>query len=424
MNTNFTRRRMLGTTLAGMAAASLAACGSGGSGDSGLGLSWYGGDPVHEAMKKLVELYAEKHPDADITTQYSAFADYWDKLATQTAGRSAPDVMRMSMSYLSDYADRGALADLSQYVGDTIDLGDQAPDVADSASLDGALYGVGQSSIALAAFVDRELIAQAGAPDVDESWTWDSFAAWAKDLGGSSGDLYGSMDQGGSFQLFEAYVREAGTEVFTDDGAGLAFDRAVLEQWWEYWHDMRAHRGAPPASVSAEVASFDTWPIAKGLTPVGFGFVQQIAFLQPYVDRPLDILTPPTTGGTSGLYVKSLDFWSIASTSSHQDEAAELVDFLVNDDEAITALGVVLGVPPSQRAIELLGLDPSTPEGKAVDYVSRISGSVPEAPPAWPVGYNELLTLFTKLNQDIGFEESSVADAVAAFFDAAEGALS
>lgn len=418
MTQQITRRQLLGVTLAGIAAAGLAACGPRGSVPGKPGLSWYGGDPVHEAMQAVIRLYGKKYPDVDVVAQYSAFDDYWDRLATQTAGRSAPDVMRMSMSYLADYADRGALLDLSSLVGSAIGIDDMDPDIADSARIDGAYYGVSQSAIANAAFVDRGLIAQLGAPDVVESWTWDEFGQWAKTVGGSSDDVYGSMDQAGSFQLFESYVREHGTDVFTDDGSGLAFDQAVLEEWWAYWDDLRAHRGVPPAAVSAEVANFDTWPLAKGTTPVGFGWVQQVAFVQPFVDRPLDLLTPPTAGtGTSGLFVKSLDFWSIASTSSQPEEAARIIDFLVNDDEAIKALGVVLGVPPSKRAIDLLGLDPGSAEGKAVEYVERISGSVAAAPPAWPLGYNELLTLFTKLGQDIGFGEAGVTEAAAEFFE-------
>jgi multiple sugar transport system substrate-binding protein len=173
--------------------------------------------------------------------------------------------------------------------------------------------------------------------------------------------------------------------------------------------------------VTAESTSFDSWPLARGLTPVGFGWVQQIAFVQPYVTRPLDILTPPTTGqGGSGLFVKCLDFWSIASTSAAPEEAADLIEFLVNDDDAITTIGILLGVPPSERAITLLGLDETTPEGKAVEYVRRVSGEVPAAPPAWPTGYNQLLTMFTKLNQDIGFGSTTVSDAAASFADEAK----
>ena len=418
MSHPITRRQLLGVTLAGLAAATLSSCGPRGSVPGKPGVSWYGGDPVHEAMRELIALYQRKYPDIDTVAQYSAFDDYWDRLATQTAGRSAPDVMRMSMSYLSDYADRGALQDLSSYIGRAIDLGDMAPDIADSARIDGAYYGISQSSIANAAFVDGGLIEELGVADVDESWTWDEFGAWAKEVGASRDDVYGSMDQGGSLQLFESYVREFGTEMFTQDGSDLAFDQGVLEQWWAYWDDLRAHRGVPPGAVSAEVGNFDTWPLAKGVTPVGFGWVQQVAFVQPFVDRPLDILTPPTAGtGTSGLFVKCLDFWSIASTSSQPDEAARIIDFFVNDEAAIRAQGIVLGVPPSQRAIDLLDLTAGSAEERAVEYVRRVADVVDPAPPAWPLGYNELLTLFTKLGQDISFGEAGVTEAATEFFE-------
>ncbi|TFD94122.1 extracellular solute-binding protein [Cryobacterium lactosi] len=419
MNIDLNRRQLIGITLAGLATATLAACAGpgGGAGAGRLGLAWYGGDAVHEAMKKLITEYAKKDSSISISEQYAAFADYWDKLATQTAGRTAPDVVRMSMSYFSDYANRGALLDISKYIDSDINISDMPRDVAESGNLDGKYFGVSQSSIANAAFVDPELIGSLGGSVPTDDWTWESFADWAKAIGASgAGKVYGSMDQGGNFQLFESFARDHGTELFTANGSALAVDVDVIEDWWSYWADMRTDRGAPPASISAETTGFDTWPLAKGITAVGFGWVQQIAFLQPVMTRQLEVLMPPTVSGEAkGLFVKCLDFWSISSNAKDPAAAADLIDFLINDDVAIQTLGVVLGVPPTQRAIDLLALDPTSPAGKAAGYIERVRDLAGPAPAAWPTGYNELLSLFARQAQDISFDKSTPAKAAQDF---------
>ena len=68
------------------------------------------------------------NPDVKIAGQPGEFTSYWDKLATQTAGGTAPDIIQMDMAYISEYGTRGALLDLgkvdvSKFVEGTVDSG-------------------------------------------------------------------------------------------------------------------------------------------------------------------------------------------------------------------------------------------------------------------------------------------------------------
>jgi multiple sugar transport system substrate-binding protein len=60
-------------------------------------------------MANVLALFQTKNAGLKIGQEHAAFADYWNKLATETAARNAPDVMRMSMSYFAEYAQRGRL---------------------------------------------------------------------------------------------------------------------------------------------------------------------------------------------------------------------------------------------------------------------------------------------------------------------------
>src|SRR5690606_16934323 len=120
-----------------------------------LSVSWYGGAPVHEAMNSVLQAWSATS-GVTATGSGTDFAAYWDRLGTETAAGSPPDVFRMSMTYFVEYASRGALADVGALSGLVLSAVDA--DVRDSGLVDGTLSGVGQSSIAPAIFSSTALV--------------------------------------------------------------------------------------------------------------------------------------------------------------------------------------------------------------------------------------------------------------------------
>ena len=132
---NFSRstRTLTAAAAAVVLTVSLGACGNGGGGDSAaagdgnLRFSWWGSDPRHLANQEIIDMFEAENEGITIEGEYSDFGGYWDKLATTTAGRDAPDVITMDEKYLQEYAGRGALADLSTLEGlDTSKFDDAA----------------------------------------------------------------------------------------------------------------------------------------------------------------------------------------------------------------------------------------------------------------------------------------------------------
>lgn len=401
-----TRRTFLGIGGAAVAAGVVPGCGIGGSkggGGKSLRVSWYGGDPVHKAMAAALAAYTSDHADTKVNTEHAPFADYWDKLATQTAGRTAPDVFRMSMSYFADYAQRGALLDLTGKVGSAVKIDALDKDVADSGQVDGKMMGIGQSSITHAMFRNPALVEARGGK-LPADWTWESFASFAKDFAADAGSsMYGTTDAGGNLQVFEVWARQHGSDVFED--GKLAAGKDVIESWFAFWADLRKAKATPPAAVTAEGGSFEASQLSKKHSPIEFGWVQQLGFYQPLV-KDADLLVGPVPGKTQGQFLKALDFWTVAATTKDADTAVALVDFLLNDDRAVKAIGLTLGVPPSKKSRDLLAAKPDSADGRAIAYVEQVESQVGPSPAAWPKGYGELLDTFTKLNQDIGFGKS------------------
>lgn len=423
-STRFTRRALL--TGGTAAVLPLAACGPGAKdASSDLLVAWYGGQPVHDGVEGALDAYRAAHPDTPITTQKSAFEDYWDKLATQVAGGQGPDLVRMSMTWLSEYADRDALVDLGDLVGSTIDVSTLDEDAASAGTTDTGQYGIGQSSITQSCFRNPSLVQEHGL-ELPDSWDWGSFSEFATGFAEQAGKgMYGTHDAGGDFQLFEVFARQHGTELF--DGQSLAVGADVIEEWLTMWQGLRTAGAAPSAEVTAESTGFENSQFATLHSAVTFGWVQQATFYQPVIpDHPLEVADVPgaSAGDRSGQFVTALDFWSILSSSPRADDAAALIDFLLHDEEAITSIGLTLGVPPSSASRELLAESPDSAAGKAMAYVEEVAGTTGPPPAPWPRGYGALQSSeFGRLNEDVGFGKTTPKEAATSFLETAAAAL-
>ncbi|MGP5077710.1 ABC transporter substrate-binding protein [Brachybacterium alimentarium] len=425
MSPRLTRRSLLAAGGA-TAALPLAACGPGAKDASAdLLVSWYGGQPVHEGVEGAIAAYSTAHPDVPITTQKAPFEDYWDKLATQVAGGQGPDLVRMSMTWLSEYSDRGALLDLSDLLGGSIDVSALDEDAASAGTTGDGQFGIGQSSITQATFRNPALVQEHGL-ELPESWSWADFTEFTTGFAEQAGPgTFGTTDAGADFQLFEVFARQHGSELF--DGQSLAVGADVLEEWLLLWQGLRDAGAAPPPEVTAESTGFETSPFATLAAAVTFGWVQQVTFFQPVVpDHPLEVADVPgsSAGDLSGQFVTALDFWSILSSSPRPDDAAALIDFLVNDPAAVTSIGLTLGVPPSSSSRDLLDAPADSAAAKAMAYVEAVTGSTGPPPPAWPKGYGALQgNEFGRLNEDVAFGRTTPSQAAASFLETAAAAL-
>ena len=88
--------------------------GGGGGGGTNLALAWWGNPTRNKNTQAEIDAYMKANPDVKISGQPGEFSSYWDKLATQTAGGKAPDIIQMDMNYISEYGSRGALLDLAK----------------------------------------------------------------------------------------------------------------------------------------------------------------------------------------------------------------------------------------------------------------------------------------------------------------------
>ena len=114
-------RREFGGLVAGTAAAStLASVGAFAAGRQSVRLIWWGNPDRDRRTNEVIDLYTKK-TGTEVVPETYAWNDYWQKLATQAAGRNLPDLIQMDYRYIFEYARRQQLAALDDFVGNQLD---------------------------------------------------------------------------------------------------------------------------------------------------------------------------------------------------------------------------------------------------------------------------------------------------------------
>lgn len=404
----------------------LAGCGLGTAGDRGstelsdepvtIRMYWWGGDARHQRTQEVIDLFEKKHPNITVEAEFSDWNGYWEKLATSTAGKNSPDVIQMDQLYLASYADRGALADLRDLDISTKGMEKSVLGMGES---DGGLYAVPISTSAMATFVNTDLLDQIGVPlpDNTDSWTWDEYEAWAQSVTQAAPQgVYGGSLAQNEFML-QLFARQNGDELFAD--GDIAIDPETVEAFFQLALDSTKSGASAPASTWAETSglALDQQPLSVGTVATTFATATQVSAYSQASGANLELVPIPTVKGgeKDADYFKAGMYWSVSSQSKHPAEAAALIDFFLNDPEAVKIIGTERGLPAISSTLDLIGDDLTPEESKAVAFSDSRLPFLGDAPAIVPNGASDVDAVIVRYMQDVLFERQTPADAAKGF---------
>jgi multiple sugar transport system substrate-binding protein len=406
----------------------LAGCGSSGSGggeptqlsdgDVTISMAYWGGDTRVQQTDAAIAAFEKQHPNITVQAEPADWTGYWDGLATRTAAGDMPDLVQMDELYLASYADRGALADLGALEIDTSDID---ADALAAGKLDGTIYGLTHSVGMYALVANTDLFEKYG---VDETWSWDDFAATAKELTDKSGGEIAGTDQIGGFDVLSLkhWVRSDGGEVFGEDGK-VTMDPASLAKMWTFETELQ--ESGAMLSPSAIVESFNAGISANAMSTnkVGFavGAATQIKTLTESSGSNLRLMKLPEPEGVHPASLKSSMYWSISSSSKHPAEAALLADFLANSEEAGKIILTERGIPSNAKVREAIVDSLSDVDRAPIDYIDRVT--VGPTPVVTPNGASTIEAILQRYTQEVFGGQSTPEDAAQAFVDELQGEI-
>jgi multiple sugar transport system substrate-binding protein len=391
-------------------------------------MAWWGGQARAELTLKALALYMEKNPGHTVDTEYLGWDDYWPRLATQSAGGNAPDVLQMDIEYLADYASRGVLLNLDGYVGSALSVGDFDPAVLDNGKVGGKLYAVANGVNAVALAYNATAFEEAGVAPPDASTTWEQYAQLAAEFTAKTkrAGMYGSSDGAAAQPVLETWLRQRGKELYTPEGK-LGYDAADVTEWFEMWAEMRRSGAIPPADVQAmDQGSIDNSLFAQSRAAIAFANSNEYVAYKSFTPDAVGLAPYPRVGadGKGGLYIKPSQFFAISARSKNPDAAAALMNFLLTDPGATAILGGERGIPASAAVREQLSPSLDAADELMSEYISTLGDLAGNLPPAQPPGSGEIIDAFEKASQAVSFGAKSPADAAAGCISSVEDIFS
>lgn len=395
--------------------------------DTRVRLTWWGGQARADRTFAVADLYKAANPTVAFDGEFNAFNDYWPKLGTQVAGGNAPDVIQMDYRYLVEYANRGAIAPLDEYVGNGLDLSDFDQDQLEGGKVDGKLYAISLGANSVALMVNKKAFADAGVPEPTADWTYDDYKANAEAFSTKAG-MKILADGSSSEPALENWLRQRGKALYTADGK-LGFDEKDATEWFQLWADLRA----AGACVSAEdqaldaTAAIDTTMITLKKAATTFANSNQLIAFQAVNDDPLTMTNFPRIAKDSGggHYRKPSMFWSVNPKSPVLTEAVKFVNFFINDVEAAKVLGVERGIPCAAHVRDAIAPTLDDQSKIALNFVSNLGDLLGPLPPVPPAAAGEVsTTALVTISQEVGFGQTSPADAGPALVQQATDILS
>lgn len=429
------RRTQAFVAVGAVAALTLPACSSGstaeqgggdgaGAGNVTLDFTWWGDASRAERYEEAVALFEEQNPNVDVRTSYASFGDYWTARNTEAAAQSLPDVVQMDIAYLTEYAEGGRIAPLDEFLGEQIDVSTLPEALLPAAQIEGTTYGIPTSSNTLATILNTDLLGELGieAPEGDLTWDeYDAFLAQVAETGAAQDPaVYGSVDYTQIFWLFQIWLGQQGKTMFTEDGQ-LGFEPADLAEWWSRGEALREAGAVIPPDRHEQLEGVDAIGAKETASEISWdNFL--VRFSEGAGGAAMTMLPPPADDPDNrGLFLKPSLMLSISATSEHPAEAAQLVDFLINDPDVGEIFGMSRGVPASSTALE--GFEPTGLDAQILEYEQSLEQFLTSSPPPPVAGFGTLEQAFVRLTSDLAHDAVSLEDAVDQWFVEAESAL-
>ncbi len=386
---------------------------------------WWGNQSRHDATTKAVELFMEKNPDIKVEIEFTDWGGYWSKLSTQAAGNLVPDVLQMDAGYLSQYAEKKIIADLTPYIENgTLDLTGIADTTLSSGKVGEGTYAVPTGTNALVLMYRKDVLDAAGLTmpmDPTES-DYISLAKQVKEKTGKTTD-YILYDFGGGLRYA---LRNAGLQLFADDGKALGFDDPkYLVHAWEGVLNAREEGWQLPLGESTATSSFD---IFLNDVWAALGWTNQLAAIESGSNCELSMVVAPQTDDatTPSTYLKLAMFWAVSENSQNKEAAIRLINFFNHDTDCADLLGMDRGMPVASAVRDHLAPSLSAANQKVVEIMNYLGQEGKTSPmmPADPTAYGELEALYNMYFEEVvyGLVDDLTAHAQA-FMDEANAIL-
>ena len=396
--------------------------GGSGSADANLLFTWWGGDARTGYTNEVADLFEEANPSVAISREPTDWDSYWERLAVQAAGGTAPEIISMHPNEIVRYAREGVLAPLDPFIeSGALDVSDIPDNILNAGRVDGTLYMVPMGNPYMAVSYDTTLVEEAGLEPLSNDYTWDELHTFLEEWAAASGEGAPWPTQGfvGADQALFSWLLSQGIQPFEEDGT-LGFSIEDLTGWFTYWHELQQAGALPPQDVieEEETPTIEDSMLVRGRVGMQVVPSNQFPTFDELSDHDIEILPMPSGPAGPGHVLLPAGLSVSASASEEEQQtAAEFISFFVNDPEAGAAYQADNGVPPTSAQRDYMIENGVVSEGQqqVFELFDEISEDFPAMNPL-PGSTGNFIDALDRYGAQVGFGQMTPQEAAEAFF--------
>ncbi|NDY93999.1 ABC transporter substrate-binding protein [Ideonella livida] len=388
-----------------------------------LRFSWWGGAERHQLTLKAIEAFEANHPGIKIKAEYSGFGGYLERLTTQMAGGSEPDVLQCDWGWLPMFSrDGNGFADLHA-LRHRLALDQFAPDALRMGMVGGKLNALPASFTARVFVWNRSAFDKAG---LSLPQTWEELFALGPKVRAKLGDKAFVLD-GDNYDLLllaHSYAyQKHGQPYLSPTEPKVAMSAAGLREWVAAYKRLsrdnvcvpvpyRTALGGPdkpteqqPDWVNGNWLGYCAWDSATRLR-VGALAPGQVAEIGPYLTLP--------DAKASGLFARAAMVFAISKRAKNPEAAATFLNYLLTSEDAAKILVNTRGVPLASTPLKQLlregRMGPAELQAFQQIKTQREAGRIPAASPYFE--NPRLQQLMRNVFEQVAYDRIGEAEAV------------
>jgi len=324
-----------------------------------LRFSWWGGDERNAATLEVIEQFEQLHPNVKIEAEYGGNDGYHDKLATQLASGTAPDIVQVDPEIFPTYVYTGDyFIDYKDYEMDLSNFEESYISLPINGGYDGKQLGL-PSGISGAGILVNKDLADAIGLDFTKKYDWNELIEMGKKVREYDKDLYllcANKEYIANLVVFNYGKQLIGAPFFDSDTGKMNITEDQLKQVFDYVQLLYDEEVVAPASYQASYSNDNLQSDANwmdGKYVAAFTYVSTIDVMVAANPEPNYYLSqlPLLAGSTeSGWASNTPQVFAVTKTSAHQEMAVEFMNYFFNDETAVATLGCTRSVPPTEMA--------------------------------------------------------------------------
>ena len=430
-NTRISRREFMALGAAGLALTAGAACGvspfGGGSEPKSINVGQWGTAQRAELYKSAIARFQEERAGVTANLQFAELGAYNDRLTTQAASKSLPDVLWMRDDRIGRYGSSGALLDLTPYLGKGLNTEPLSKVAVADGTVGKGVYALPSHYVGQSIVANATVLQEKGVNFEQQVKTWDDLAGLAKQLADPGRKFWGIADptMGTTQRHLQAWIRQSGQELFTPEGQ-LGFTAEVFGGWLEFWNKLRKDQVIPPADVQtqADAGSFATNLLVQNQVAIGAQSTNHLTQIQRLTKVPMTMFSvPEIANGAKDWWFFPPILLSIAANTKSPQLSVSLMDYFLNSVTAGKITRVDQGAPSSALVREALAPELAGGEAAFVKQISREMTYPARGLPVLPAASAAVVTAQAEAGQQVAFGKASVSQAVDGFMAAARRAI-